>query len=551
MKYLFNLFFLFVGVCIVIYPFSAFSQNVKFNNGAYLVSQNASYWVFDNGSFNIQSDNDSKPLSFGNLKITNDASINVLSETNITINDSLINQSNNLTLKSDNLGTASLITYGKITGVATVEKFLTSTNPSGHTLSSPVKHAAQNLFSDAINTYYYNPLQPSWVVFSTGELEKMRGYWTKFSNDKTISFNDTLNTGIFTYTDFYRIAPYGYGNMGWNFLGNPYPSAISWDSVININGGTQDFKAITKLNNALHVINDNGNYDSYVYFVGTNGFKGIVPPHKAFWTQVSHDYYDSNNPLLPVSGANLNLDNSVRVHENLVPVSKSTLDGIIRLNIERNQGKDEAILRLVPNATFNFDPAFDAYKFISESSHAPQIYMATNAQDKMAINSLPDNPNLPVSIPLGIVSAANQLHTLSIDLSAFNKDNINVHLEDKIKNTFTDVRQSSNYNYMSFTGTDTQRFVLHLGLNTNTNLNENSQQEVDVYSYDNSIYIGNLKENVTFSLYDMLGKLVFSENLTDSNTKFEFNLPRAYYIVRLTGNKTNTVKKVLINSNHY
>lgn len=539
---------LFTGL---LFASQAQAQSVQFNNGSHLVNNSGVYWVFDNGNFNLNYGSTADPLVFEKVRITDDASVIVGAQTNLTINDSLNNGPgiSKIILKSNATGSASLITHGKVSGRATAEKYLAGTVPSGYTVSSPMKHAPQTLFSSALGIFLYNPLVPGWAAFTSGEMEIMRGYWTKFPVAHTVVFNDTLNTGTYTYTNLYRISPFGYGNMGWNFLGNPYPSAIDWDDVIALNGGTQNFLTTTKLNSSVHIANSNGSYSSYVAGIGTNGFTGIIPAYEAFWTQVNKDYYDANNPTLPIAGAQLQLNDNVRVHATLSGGSKTTPSGIIRMYTQKGQQQDEAILRLADGGTFDFDNTEDALKIMSDQTDAPQIAMVPAGSEMMAINSIPNNPALPVSIPLTVKSSANAVHRLAFDLFAFDHDQISVHLEDKLKNSLTDLRIQDVYTYSSLVDNDNNRFVLHLGLTTGNN--ELGQNEITVYSYDNSIYISNLKEQSTFTLYNMLGQVIYTKIITDNNCKIDFNVARGYYMAHLTGNKTNISQKVLLNSNHY
>ncbi|MDD3878249.1 MAG: T9SS type A sorting domain-containing protein [Bacteroidales bacterium] len=526
------------------------AQSLIFNNGSHLVNGTDVYWVFDNGNFNLSSSSTTEPLVFENIKISDDAVLNIGSQTNVTVNDSLIKGLglSRMTLKSDPAGSASLITLGSIKGRATAEKFLPASYASGSTVASPVRHTLPNIFTGSIGAYYYNAVTLNWSSITSPELEVMRGYWTKYAADHTLLFNDTLNTGEIKYTEFYRIAPYGYGNMGWNFLGNPYPSAIDWDLVVALNGGVSGFVTSTKLNNAVYVSNNNGAYNSFVTGVGTNGFNGIVPAYTAFWTQVNSNFHDPLNPLLPIAGAQLIFNNTVRVHQNLTTGNKtSNNNGIIRLFAKKAQMQDEIILRLMTDATMSFDPSFDALKMMSEENIAPQFFMLPDNATRMSINSLPTNLTLPYSIPLGVKSVANETHQINVDLYEFENDQISVHLEDKVKNTLTDVRQQPSYNYLSLVDEDSQRFILHLGLTT-AGMNDFASSEAQIYSYDNCVFISNLHEQTTFTLYNMLGQEIHSQILTEQTSKIDFYLPKAYYLVRLTGNNTSLTKKVFINS---
>ncbi len=455
-------------------------------------------------------------------------------------------------LKSDANGTASLITHGTISGLSKSERFLDNINAFGYTIATPVQDALHDIFTGHINTYFYNPLTPGWeaINMSAGSLQIMRGYFTKFDDDKTIEFSDVFNTGDISFTDLYRIAPYGSGNMGWNFLGNPYPSAIDWKEVetLNINGGTglKPFTDSTKLNYAVYISDNNGAYFSYVNGIGQTGFDdGIIPANAAFWVQVNKDYHDPNNTHLPIAGAKLHLNNTVRVHENLATGAKSNSIGIIRLFNQRENQKDEIIVRLLNDASLDFDPAFDAFKMFADGQDVPQFYMTLPNNDKLSINSLPENMALPHLIPLGVKSMANEAHKIYIDLSAFDYNLIDVHLEDKVTGTFTDMRLHNSYTYNTLGNDENQRFVLHLGALTNIE-EEKPFSKLNIYAHHNNIYVTGLNEGVDFCLFNLLGQEIQHNSLEQGSHIISVDVIKGTYIVQITGNHKTENQKVYI-----
>ncbi len=516
------------------------------NSDTYIKNTTGSYWVYNNGTNILNNKNTGAAVIYDHLKIADNGSLNINPQTSVTVSGNLLQGSGNdkIIIKSNASGTASLITLGSVIGKSKAERFLDADNTYGWTISSPVRNATQNIFDGHINTYFYNPLTPGWEAFSGGTMQIMLGYWTKFNNDVTIGFSDTLNTGNISFNNLYRTG-IGTGNFGWNFLGNPYPSAIDWNEVVEINGGETGFKTTTKLNNAVCISNNNGAYNSFVGGIGTNGFNGIIPANAGFWTQVNVTYYDSGNPDNPIANAKLELKNTVRVHENMASgLKKTNYSGLIRLFAQRESHKDEIIIRFLNNVTLDFDPAFDAFKMFAEVYNVPQLYMTLPNNDKLSIYSLPEDLSLPHLIPLGVKSMANEAHTFKIDLSAFEYNLIDVHLEDKVTGTYTDMRLNSSYSYYALSDDENQRFVLHLG--ALSDVDDKTPDVYNVYAIHNNIYVAGLTESVALCVFNMLGQQIHSIQLLKGSHILTIDAAPGLYIVRITGSNKMESKKVFL-----
>jgi len=482
----------------------------------------------------------------GNLSILSGSFI-INSESALTVAGStIIEGTQGLVLESDADGTASFIDNG-ISGSGNVKTSLfIPYNVFGSPVSTPVSSASQDLFDGSDAAYFYDPTTANWANFTSGDMDIMRGYWTRFPDaEKTIDFIDVLNTGTYSFTDLYRTAQES-GNFGWNFIGNPYPSAIDWDEVIAINGGALPYVDSTMLNNAVYFPDGNGGVNAY-NGVGLNEFTGIIPPFSGMWVQVNKEKYDPAFTNIPLDSAQIKFNNSVRTHELSSSKNNKQNADMLRLFIEKGQLKDECLLRLHQNATSAFDPAFDAYKKFSDNNNIPQLYMVMQGNEFYSINAINDNITAHVAIQLGYKATPNQTVKITADLSAFDITNLSVHLEDLLTSTLTDLRLQNNY---SFTATssaqDNQRFILHLGLLSNT-VEHSNLNTSEIYAYNNAVYVTGLKENVVFTLYNILGQELYSEIIEKSHSIIQPNIPTGHYIVKILGQNTNQTKKIFIN----
>lgn len=471
----------------------------------------------------------------------------------ITPNSSLtINDNGSLSVKgdikilSDVDGTGSFIDNGtlQVDGESVVQKYLAAANVYGWTVATPVVNAPQAVFDGDINTFYYNPLLPGWEAYATGNMQLMKGYWTKFNSNQTLEFNDVLNTDTITFTNFYRTA-LASGNFGWNFIGNPYPSFISWSLVEGLTINNQinnNYVETTKLNKAVYISNNNGGYLSYVNGIGQTGFAdGLIPPATAFWVQVNSAYVNASGP---VAGASLSFNNTVRVHQN-TGAKKTLPENILRLFLKNQQLADDAILRPVTYATTGFDETSDAQKMMAENESLPQLYFISGG-DKMSINCIPEITE-PTALPLGVVLPAGSPSCIASELSAFD-ENTSVYLEDLYTNTMTDMRKVPEYQF-SLTGTeDNNRFVLHLApMASPAESGLTETQDMTIYTYGNTLYINTSDNKAVMVLYDILGQEVLRKVFSSAGLhKVSLTLAKGQYVVSIVSEGSILNKKVYL-----
>lgn len=458
----------------------------------------------------------------------------------------------NMFIIADENGTGSFIDNGDLTvnGQVFVQKY----GPAityGWTVASPMTGMDTVVFNNSEGVYYYDPLIPDWSDdYSSSDLELMRGYWTKFGSDKVLEFSGgDLHTGSYTFADFYRTVTFGEGNQGWNFIGNPYPSAISWDEVVGLaaNGGDYTgFTTATKLNSAVYISDNDGGYLVFNDGAGDTGFEdGIIPPATAFWIQVNRDYgYDDTDPI---AGAELTINNSVRVHpEN--GGTKAAAANILRLRLENDTHTNETIIRLRDGATYAFDPAFDAVKMFSNNPAHPQIYSLIDNDEKLAINAIPEDIDQAAVIRLGYINK--QGSSLSItagNLASFDS-NVSIYLEDKFYNHMHDLTAENTYSFTSNGTQDDKRFLLHFVAETMTagSNADNNLLESTLYIYDNTLYINNVEDKATLSVYNLMGQEVLNVSVNAGQSTQDLNLPAAYYLVKLQGRNNFITEKVLV-----
>lgn len=466
--------------------------------------------------------------SNGEITIASTTPVNM--DVNVVLNDNLIlntgaaltvNSGKTLdvngkvfTVKSD----ASFINNGTITGNVKVERLVTG--DKWHLMSSPVTNATANVFhhtqtgtSCSVYLRDYNQGINDWAYVTdvNSALVPAKGYgvWadilTNGTGNPTVKFIGPLNSA--------SSIPYTSNGLGWNLLGNPYTSALDWNTVTgkaNISGG------------AFYCWNSvEGKYSVSDGQAGVNQLNivspYIIPAMQGFFVKAT-------------AAGSLGIS-TAKIHS-AVPYYKSSnsLNDMVRLTAQRGLFKDEALVVMNSSATNNYDEAYDASKFFANNTDIPEIYTLAGSE-KIAINKIGSFPAVvPVNIKMGV---ADNVTITASDFANFDAS-VYIILEDMLNGTFQNLRQNPSYTFSATIGENAGRFNLHfsyiaLGIDNLQNKNAN------IYSSNNTIYVNSSEKINDISVYNMLGQLIVNKagNLNAMNT-ITVQAANAYYIVKVT-----------------
>lgn len=296
-----------------------------------------------------------------------------------------------------------------------------------------------------------------------------------------------------------------------NFIGNPFPSAIDWDAVTVPSG----------INDAVYVWN-NGNWDTYISGTGTPGtFNGDIAMNQGFFVEAT-------------GNTTFNLTNDVCTHSDVLFKNTNNSGQIVRLHLNSGDETDESVIRYIDGATVGFDGNFDARKMISFNENYPQIFSTAN--NNMAINSLPLGYGEPIAMD---VTGENGVE-MTISLTEAN-DFAEVYLKDEFTGAITDLKLSDyTFNYNS----DIEnRFNVFFSI---TDINENNDIAVNVFSYNHDIMVnldGQSIANVT--VYNLLGQTITSVVASGTQTVIPVN-ETGYYVVKVSNAEGIVSEKVFI-----
>lgn len=399
-------------------------------------------------------------LTVGTATASTTGPVNILSTGGVTLNGNLaIGTGQAFTLLSDANGTAFVVNNGAAvaTGAATVQRYINtainagpgyrhySTPVSGNTVAdftttgfTPTVNAAYNTSPNppavtpfpTVYSYNQNRLgltntSPEFDkgFFSptalTDLLTPTLGYTVNIAGNQLVDFVGTLNNGNFSLLGLTR-GPQA--TAGYQFTGNPYPSAINFNTVytasIGIENAVYVFKSTTQYT---------GTYATYVNGVGTNGGSNIIPIAQGFFVR-------------SVTGATgtVNFQNSARLTtSDNTPFQRTTADSRARLGLTlRNAAlANQTYIYFEQGATAGFDAGFDAHYL--PATHGLDLATAISTES-LSINGQPALTST-TTVPLYLHATTAGTYTLAVDELANLPAGYHAYLRDAITGTYTDL----------------------------------------------------------------------------------------------------------------
>ena len=396
--------------------------------------------------------------------------------------------------------------------------------------SSPVN--GQNLLAFSPNTianrfYTYDYAGNSWssVDPSSTSFVPGLGYLIRVANTWSTSvyspyngvFSGVLNNGT------YNIA----AGLGYNLLGNPYPSPIDADAFIADNSSLLTTGALYFW---THAVAQNGsyvtqsNYASYTTAGGVAATAGGTQPDGII--QLGQGFLTNVN-----TAANIQFNNAQRLGSSNGQFYKATTIEKHRfwLSLSDNSNNfNQMMIAYMTGATNGVDFAIDAKLFTNSPSSLSSII--ANENYVIQGRTLTFDPN--DEVPLSFIADVDGSYTINLD----NFDGLfgsqDIYLWDKTLNVVHDLKLNP-YSFSTLAGTYNTRFsvIYSTALSNNDFVIDNS----DIIVFDNGqnieINTNNLMiKNVT--IFDIRGRLLYNKN----------DIQTSIYII----NKLERIKQVLV-----
>jgi hypothetical protein len=339
---------------------------------------------------------------------------------------------------------------------------------------------------------------------------------------------------------------------GWNFIGNPFPSAITFGEpcACPIAGIGWTWNAAYNDPIAYWWDNTLNNYRYYNWYIGLgNGAnyseRRTIPRSQGFFVYARALH--QNGSTDPITIGNL-----ARIFRGTEQIGKSVITNNMNITLKDASGKiiDEAVINFREDASgTEFNHLLDAYKIYNYYTNPSQLYFKTTDNVDAAMKTLkPETGKVMYPVYMKVVNSGT--YSLDVrDISSFSA-NTGILLKDNKTDITVDLKANPVYTFTATAGDDNARFSLYFSdvLNGVNNLTEISYQ---VYSNDKSIYIKNndLKSATgTAVVYDMIGKQMIQENLnSDGITMINTNLSIGFYIVSVKTDKGVYNQKIYIN----
>lgn len=490
-----------------------------------------------NGNYNTSNNGSYESC---NCTINNGATVNIaannyiLVDNNLTVNGTLnIQHEGSLVMVQDD---------GTVTGSGTTNVNKTSTPFNKYDYmywSSPTNNetigSALTNFTPEYIFRFDNP-SSSWANVNGGTIMSPGvGYIAEgdtsgsFPKTVNITFDGTVNTSNIT-------TPLGTGSLGWNLVGNPYPSAIDANLLLNDISNSSIVNATIFLWTHNTEISDETpgtekyNYSSNDYATYTAGSGGVAavsggPRPNGYLASAQGFFIQAN------TAGNLTFKNSMRVTGNNNQLfrnskAKKTEKDRIWLSLNNEKGAySEILIGYFDEATDNVDRNYDGkrlagnsyvsfYSFINDEIFAIQG-KSTIADEDIVKLGFSSNIDIDDKLKISIQDIEGQLN------------DYNIYLQDNLLNITHDLKASDYEFTMTEKGAFNERFELKFNKANIVLANEEhelNKENLNIAHQDNELIVSTRNGTIinNFKAYDILGKLIINEN--PSKNKFTIGI---------------------------
>ncbi|MFH1119214.1 MAG: GEVED domain-containing protein [Bacteroidota bacterium] len=458
------------------------------------------------------------------LTIMSGASLTINPGKALTVSSLLTNNAgtSGLVVKSDATGTGSLIHSNN--GVqATLERYVgaySSAETGWHLISSPVEN--QDIAGDwtpAGSVYDFYAFDESltygyWLnqkvpANNITQFIPGKGYLVAYENTATKNFGGSMNASAVTLSGLSNTASSAY--PGWHLVGNPFASAIDWNSSTWTK---------TNIDGVMQVWNSTAASYQTSAEVG-----GIIPAMNGFMVHSS-----GNGTLFIPSDARLHsATNWYKSEEDFI---------LLKANDKEGNTSQSSILRFNGMATEGFDPDYDSY-FLA--GFAPMFY-SKSGNGSFSLNTLPQLTRETV-IPFDFISNGSRYYSIVLEKSL---PGAVIYLTDIQTNTVVNLTENPVYLFTAADGDTPGRFLLSFG---SVGIDYPDASGVSIHVSEGKVFIKGANAGSEVTLTNLYGqnlrKVVTGK---DGNGNFNTdNLAVGIYMVNAMSVNGSVSKKVLIN----
>ena len=267
----------------------------------------------------------------------------------------------------------------------------------------------------------------------------------------TLSTSGTLNIGNITVKDWFTpgssnlsytaASPYA----GFNLVGNPYASAIDWDTFQSTSIATGGIYGTSINNNTMYILDPSShNYGVYKAGsggVGTNNATNIISSGQGFFVKATSAsaqlvFTESAKTTSQNTGSNLTMGKPVNLASNQY----------FRLRLAKDSiNVDETMIRFNSQATTNFDETL--YSLYRVGYGSVSLSGLTSDKVNFAIGTVPLPRQQSLSIGLNINANTDGIYSLSLKDVVAVPRLYDVWLMDAYRKDSLEMRQNKTYNF--------------------------------------------------------------------------------------------------------
>jgi len=417
--------------------------------------------------------------------------------------------------------------------------------PNGSTAGG-VPFTSVTTYNETNNTY------PG-ITSGTNPITPGVGYWVYLGNGQTTTTDILIDVtgpivkkaaGSWSFTK-----TSGQGE-GWNLVGNPYPSPISFAKAFGSSYGSSG-----KMANELRVWNPdlnggNGDYALYKVGVGSTppvangGIGDIIPTGQAFYIIANQAFSITWSENFKTTTASANPLLRTMNNENTQSISPQQ-NRLFHLHLTGSGADSYAGIHFNSNATISYNSDFDAEQ-IDPYPGAPQVFSVVGNKE-LKVKGLP-YPNGTLSLDIKVRSGISGTYTLSLQGMENIPAGACLTLFDKFTNT-THNLLSSPYVFNFSDTTTISRFVLNITMNQLSNLSTSILSTPQCHNQNTGAIVASMGSgNYNFVWKDINNQIIKTTNNTNKDTLK--NVGEGYYFVEVNdGNCSNITNTVQIIAN--
>ncbi|MEQ9413114.1 MAG: hypothetical protein RIF39_04755, partial [Cyclobacteriaceae bacterium] len=342
---------------------------------------------------------------------------------------------------------------------------------------------------------------PSSGLSSASPIQVGRGYAAfirECTSPTTIDVRGPINQGAISFNSIVSLTSNGDLEDGFNLVGNPYPSAIDWNTSL---GWTR-----TGISSVIY-IRDNGNSGGFITYDYTDNIPLVIATGQAFWVRVT------GTPSFTI--------NEQAKTSNTATFYRTGAIDKLSINLVKGNVVDKAIVKINPESTGSLDdfdgPKLDNSLFDISTLSEDGLDMAVNSFDKMSCDGV---------LPIKIKDMTSGTYQISFDRLGIFTD-MDIEIFDHYTHELIDMSETLVYSFAitnDIASKASNRLELrfhkdeeinaNLAITTSAGICENVDAEVTVY-------------NAQFGIdyYAMLDGLVISEHVTGANQNITLNIP--------------------------